>query len=177
MENKKNKKIHRLNIYLSYQDRKILNEIRDKYHISYSTIAKVIFRHLVINKNGKYGFKIWADHYYFEDDNSTKTSIKPRLYGETEKEFWDTLTASDGWKSGGTCMMFTNVIKAFTRKDIARITGWTEKEIQKITSQIYNQFQQEYDPNWNGNAFAHQFTKFVKQNPEYTKKILGQGDM
>jgi len=80
-------------------------------------------------------------------------------------------------KKGGASMLFTNCIKAFTRKEIGKFTGWPEREIQKRTSQIYNQFQQEYDPNWNGNAFAHQITKFIRQNPSYTKKLLGQEDM
>ena len=75
-------------------------------------------------------------------------------------------------KKAGATILFTNCIKAFCRKEIGKWTGWPEKEVQKRNSQIYNQFQQEYDPNWNGNAFAHQFAKFVKQNPEYTKKLL-----
>lgn len=50
MKNKENQnKIHRLNIYLTWQDKKELNEIRDKYHISYSAIAKVIVFNLMTN--------------------------------------------------------------------------------------------------------------------------------
>lgn len=167
MANKENQnKIHRLNIYLTWQDKKILNEIRDKYHISYSAIAKVIVFNLMTNSKG-----IWLDHYYHEDTNSTKTSIKPRCMNDEMKQYLQEL------KRGGTSMLFTNCIKAFTRKEIGKLTGWPEKEVQRRTSQIYNQFQQEYDPNWNGNAFAHQIAKFIKNNPGYTKKLLGQEDI
>lgn len=170
----KNTKIHRLNIYLTNQDRKILNEIKEKYHISYSTIAKVLFSVLwkgTVRQEDNNTFIVWCDHYLYKDDKSTKTSIKPRL-----ENIDQCLKSFLNGTNGGATLTFTNMIKAFTRKELGKWTGWDEKEVNKRTSQIYNQFQQEYDPNWNGNEFIHRTVKIFKNNPSYWRKILGEDE-
>ncbi len=170
--NKEKFKIKTINVYLTHSDKKFLSEIREKYHISFSTIAKVLLRILMLNNDDKFSVLIWADHYFYQDKNQYKTSIKPRLW-ENEKDYWNEVKTINGWTSGGITMILTNMLKAFTRSEIGKLTGWPENIVNKRKSQIYNQFGQEYDPNWNGNAFAHQFVRFARKNPEYTRKIIG----
>lgn len=173
--NNEKKKVSIINVYLTYQDKKILNEIREKYHISYSCIAKVLLRCMMTNHDEKIGVLIWTDHYFYKDNNQYKTSIKPRLW-EGEKEAWNCWLKEIQNNNSNITMLLTNMLKTFTRNEIGKYTGWEEKTVQKIRSRIYNQFQQEYDPNWNGNAFARQFSRFAKRNPAYTKKVLGIED-
>lgn len=156
----RNKKVNRINIYLSYQDKQVLNEIRDKYHLSYSTIINIIFNHIAVGH-----LPLWMDHYYYEDDKSTKTSVKPRAM--TEDSYYKQLPMT---------MILTNVIKAFTRKEIQKLTGWKDKDIQKKNSQIYNEFQNTYDPNWNGNEWQRRMPRLIKQNKDYYKKLLESED-
>lgn len=160
MQTTQNKlKVNRINVYLNGIDRKILNEIRDKYHLSYSTIANIIMDKIVYGNNAR----ILSDHYIYEKDNSTKTSIKPR---HASKE---TYFGSGEWPI---TMMFTNGIKLFTRNEMTKYLGIDEKEQAKIKSQIYNEFQNTYDPNWNGNEWNRRIPKLIKANKEYYKKLL-----
>ncbi len=162
----KQKKVKRINVYLSHADRKILNEIRDKYHLSYSTIANIIFEKTLIGYPKR--ILMVKDHYYYEDDQSTKTSIKPRNAGN------ETYFATSDHPL---TMMFTNLIKIFTRREYNKILGIEKNEEQKLISKIYNEFQNTYDPNWDGNSFTRRAIKVFKQNKDYIKRISGQEDI
>lgn len=165
MQHEQNKtKVNRINVYLNSQDRKVLNEIKDKYHISYSTIANIIIT-TYINNYADIVKKI-KKNYLYEEDNSSKTSIKPRI-----SKYW----GKD--ESLPITKVFTNGIKIFTRNGFKEVLKIEDKEISKIKSKIYNEFQNTYDPNWDGNSFTRRAIKVFKNNKDYIKRISGQEDM
>jgi hypothetical protein len=149
-----------INIYLSTKDKKALDEIKYKYHLSYSTIVNTITRPIYIYlreqledtdmyKNdreiAKKDKEINIEHYY-------KTSIKPR---EQDKP--------------NVC--YENATKMFIRKEMDKYIK--EPELTKIRNMIYNEFQNTYEENWEGNKWHRLLPKMIKQNPEYYKKLLG----
>ena len=148
------KKTRRINVNLTALDHKKLHEIKEKYHLSYSTIANILINW--------YAFIVPKDEYIYKDnDKERKTSIKPRT-PSTQK-------------------VYTNVIKLFTRNGlrdyILKQEGKPEdkqKIYDKIMDGIYKQFKETYDENWNGNQQTRSFAKFIKKNPEYVKRLLDE---
>lgn len=150
----KTKKTIRLNIYLTGLDRKKMMQTKEKYHLSWSTIANILAEHTFMAMARK-GIDI-RNHYLYEDNNSMKTSIKPR----NEYNY--------------TAMTYTNAVKLFTRDDYKKYLE--QEEANKLKSKIYNLFQNTYDENWNGNQLSRFIPKFFKQNKTYSKKLLGIED-
>lgn len=151
----KNKKTIRLNIYLTVKDRKKMMEIKEKYHLSWSTIGNILTENIFMAM-AKKNIDI-RNHYLYENDaNISKTSIKPR------NEY------------GYSSMTYTNAIKVFCRDDLKNYM--TDEETNKLKSKIYNEFQNTYDENWNGNQLSRFIPKFFKQNKSYSKKLLGLED-
>lgn len=152
-------KIKRLNIYLTPQDRKKLNEIKFKYHLSYSTIANIILIPMLVVMGKEYTNK----YIYQKDEGSQKTSIKPR---------------QDNYST----IVYTNALKLFCRNEYRKFLQdhnerkLTEKEQEKlyqdINNQIYKLFQDTYDPNWDGNELQRRMPKLIKANRQYYKKLL-----
>lgn len=153
-----------LNVYLTNADRKELTKIKEKYHLSYSTIASIIVGELV---RGSWD-KLW-DHYIYKEEKSTKTSIKPRNYNNPDSNV--ICEFKDGRKIK-TTLIYTNAIKTFTHNEIAKNLGIDEKEAEKRRSRIFNAFSNTYDPNWNGNQLSRFIPKFIRQNKAYVKKVL-----
>lgn len=158
-----NRKVKRLNIYLTYTDKKKLTELKNKYHLSYSTIASIIAKEMY--NNGITPVETLCDHYFYEDDKSSKTCIKPKFSNELERQSYIQ-------QIGKMTMYYTNVIKLFIRNELNKHTPWEQKQIDRITSRIYNEMQNTFDPNWDGNEFNRRMPKIIKANKEYYKKLL-----
>lgn len=150
-------KVKRINIYLTYQERKELNEIKYKYHLSYSTIIDIIANE-VWNESQYYICNL-LDHYIYEDEKSYKTCIKPKQTSYNEMVKQPTL-------------YLTNVIKCFLKNSFVEKVGMKQDTWNKKKSRIYNNFQNTYDPNWDGNEWNKKFPKYIKQHKEYVKKVL-----
>lgn len=137
----------RVNIYLTAKDKKELETLKWKYHVSYSTIANICVDVLVkhIKQYDKY---LYVDKGY-------KTSIKPRLEFENQNS----------------SILYTNAVKMFINKEIAK---WTNDDLnKKLTSKIHNELANTWEENWNGNYFNRLMPKLMKKNKEYYKKVLG----
>ena len=135
-----------VNIYLTKQDKKKLDELKWRYHVSYSTIANICAMCLV-----KY---IGKKDEYLYTDKGYKTSIKPRI------EF----------EGINTSKLYTNALKMYLNKEIKK---YTSEEINKIvTSKIANELQDTWEENWNGNYFNRLMPKLIRKNKQYYKKIL-----
>ena len=152
-----NKKNVRLNIYLTTEDKKKLNEIKFKYQLSYSTIARLLGEamasHIENSKqilNGKY--------IYANDTGQKKTSIKPR-HDVWNNYFIETPT-----------VFYTNAIKIYTRNEEKKYME--VKEFSKYQKELEKAFKEEKDPNWNGNEWQRRMPRLIKQNREYYKKLL-----
>lgn len=149
-------KTHRLNIYLNGKERKKLNDLKNKYHLSYSTMANIItgvfYSCIELQSHLK-------DHYLYEDKTSTKTSIKPSKEKQITYDFEKPT------------MVFTNALKIFLNDDLKKYIE-DERKRNKLLNMIYSQFQNTYDENWDGNTFCRQMPKFIRNNKDYIKKIL-----
>lgn len=153
----KSKKNVRLNIYLTHEDKQILNQIKYKYQLSYSTIARLIAENLIGVADTKL---IDGLYMYPNDKEQTKTSIKPRKF----KGF-------DVWITHPT-IFYTNAIKLFTRNDVEKKLFLKESKYKKFQKDLEKAFKEEKDPNWNGNEWQRRMPRMIKQNKEYYKKLL-----
>ncbi len=153
----RSKKNVRLNIYLTYEDKKKLNEIKFKYQLSYSTIARLLGE--CIDSYANNTPKLLNERYLFtEDKGQTKTSIKPRKRIGYEN-FVKTPT-----------IYYTNAIKLYTREKLREYM--TDKNYSKFQKELEKAFKEEKDPNWNGNEWQRRIPRLIRQNKEYYKKIL-----
>lgn len=144
----------RINVYLTSEDKKILNGLKYQYQLSYSTIANILADYICNMTDENLG----QSYIYTNDVNSTKTSIKPRNL----KIFSDRKT-----------ILYTNVIKLWTRNDLVK-KGILEnnKKLSKLQKLVIKAFKETKDPNWDGNEFRRKMTRMFRQNPDYFKKIL-----
>lgn len=147
------KKTKRVNINLTYEDKKELEKLRIEKKLSYSTIANIITKWLI-------GW-IHPEGYIYKDLNEKKTSIKPR----------------NSYKSQD----ITNCLKLFLRKDLKKyilenLEGNEKTKLKlynSLNNKIYDEMKDTYDPNWDGNEWHRKVPKILKQNPDYYKKLLG----
>ena len=135
----------KINIYITAKEKKKLEELKWKYHVSYSTIANICFDVLVKN--------IVKYDKYLYTEKGYKTSIKPRV------EF-------EGFT---TSIVYTNAIKMFLNNEIAK---YTEDKTGLYKSKIINELDNTFEENWNGNYFNRLMPKLLKKNKEYYKKVL-----
>lgn len=143
------KKVNIINIYLTNADRKRLNELKYKYHLSYSTMANIITDKICSQIKQK-EFK----NYLYDDKTKYRTSIKPR----------------NAFKYENRTQIYTNCIKLFTRGDLRKYMD--EKDAVNLEISILNEMNDTYDENWDGNRLNRMMPKIVKKNRDYYKKIL-----
>lgn len=136
----------RINIYITAKEKKELEQLKWKYHVSYSTIANICVDVLVKHIR-KYDQYLYTEKGY-------KTSLKPRL------EF-------EGINSS---VLFTNALKIFVNNEIAK---YTEDKKGVLKSKIINELDNTWEENWNGNYFNRLMPKLLKKNKDYYKKVLG----
>ena len=151
----------RLNIYLTNEDKKQLSILKYKYHLSYSTIARLIAETLF---SPQMKASLNETYIYTEDKGQTRTSIKPRK--------WTTLD-QDKWITAPT-IFYTNVLKLYLRNDLLNKRIVDKEEYPKFNKQLYKKFETEKDENWNGNEWQRKLPKFIKQNKEYYRKLLNE---
>lgn len=143
------KKSYHFNIYLSARDYKALNDIKNKYHLSYSTITYIVLKNL----NGWFNNET---EYRYKEPNSRKTHIKIR---------------NDDYISHDLKAMYVdNILKMFLRGELRQ--NMNEGIYLSANNMIYNEFQNTYDENWDGNQFNRRMAKWIKHNREYAKKVL-----
>lgn len=149
-----------INIYLDPKEKKQLTELKDKYHLSFSTMANIIANiYYEILSNSL------EETYLYNTDTTEridkklglmakKTSIKPR----------------DANKYRDKTKLYTNAILMFLKKD----KKYLGDHFEKCNNKIYAEFQNTYDPNWNGNQLSRFIPRFIKQNPDYIQKLINQ---
>lgn len=142
----------RLNIYLSSNDKKELDKIKYKYHLSYSTIANII---AIALSRQEFTNQFCNDRLFTESTNK-KTSIKPRLKYEAINNN----------------IYFDNVVKCFLRRELKNYLN--EEQYNRINTKIYNEFQNTYEENWEGNKWHRLLPRMIKQNKEYYRRILDE---
>lgn len=142
----------RINIYLEKDERNRLEKIKNRYHLSYSTIARLIVESYYpwINEQ-------LEEHYIYEK-KGYKTSIKPKKSIIVNKP----------------SIVYTNAIKIFLKKDLKKYVD--EKAFDQIQNRLYQNFEKEFDVDWNGAYMSHIIPKFIKTNKEYVKKLLESQD-
>lgn len=150
---KKKLKTYRLTIYLDKKDKKQLNELKEKYHLSYSTIARIITSWMYTAMG-----ESLEQEYIYGKDGMYKTSIRPSS------------NKGNIAPAKKPSLAYTNSIKIFLKKDIKKYLN--EKKTEKLLNGIYRDLQNEYDENWNGNSYTRSFVRFVKQNKNYVKKLM-----
>lgn len=147
-----------LNIYLSRKDKKELNELRMKYHISFSTIADILGYHfLTLFTNEEI-----EESYIHNGKEEIKTSIKPRKRYEINKP----------------SVFYTNVLLMYLRKEtkyyLEKCNRYDEKKYAKVMNKITTDMKNTYEENWNGNLITRSFVRFIKKNPDYVKRKLNE---
>ena len=137
----------RINIYLEKQEKKKLLEIKEKYHLSISTIARIVTSvyYLMIPND--------LEEQYIYGKTGYKTSIKPRKIGLDIKKL---------------SLVYTNSLKIFCKGDLKNYVD--QKKYEKSQNMIYKQFDEEWDEDWNGSVLQRNMPKYIKQNREYYKK-------
>lgn len=136
-----------VNIYLTKQDKKKLDDLKWKYHVSYSTIANICVLCLA-----KY---IGNREDYIYDEKGYKTSIKAKYE-------YEGLHVSQ---------LYTNALKMYLNKEIKKYTN--EQINQIVSSKIANMLNETWEENWNGNYFNRLMPKLLRKNKDYYKKVLG----
>lgn len=139
----------RITIYIKPENKRRLDEIKYKYHLSYSTIINILAKEYF-----KYLGQGIMEHYY-DDKKGLKTSIKPN----TEKFF-----------TKNQSILYTNAVTLFCTKMLDNMLDKSKK--QKLNTEIYNEFQNTYEENWDGNRFQRIMPRMLKQNRDYYKRIL-----
>lgn len=138
----------KINIYIDNKTKKRLDDIKYKYHLSYSTIINIITE--------KYYMVIPAilEEKYIYDKQGNKTSIKPRKQ-EYKKP----------------SLVMTNALMIFINKDLEKFLQ--DKRLrEKVNNFIYDDLQNTYEDNWDGNRFNRIMPKLLKNNRDYYKRIL-----
>lgn len=143
------KKVNRINIYLNNKERQILNQMKYKYHLSYSTIANILGE-ILIEPLKLEEIKT----YIYEDKTKYKTSIKPK----------------DAYKYENRTQIYTNLLKIYCRNELNKYLP--QSKIDKYQTSIYIRMNETQDDNWNGNQFNRQMVKWLKHNKEYATKII-----
>lgn len=149
----------RLNIYLTSDDKKKLSILKYQYHLSFSTLARIIAENIISLKNKA---SLNETYIYQNDKGQTRTSIKPRKWQNLHQENWITAPT----------IFYTNVLKLYLRNDLVNKKIVEDEDLPKINKHLYKCFEKEKDDNWNGNEWQRRLPKMIKQNKEYYKKLL-----
>lgn len=134
-----------VNIYITTTDRKRLEELKWKYHVSYSTIANTCVMKLAKCIGNQCG--------YLYEEKGYKTSIKCKLE----------------WELENISQLYTNCLKIFLKDEINK---YVKEDNGKIKSSILNELNNTWEENWNGNYFNRLMPRLVKKNKSYYKKLL-----
>lgn len=158
-------KIKGLKTYFYYnaQMSKTLNELKGKYHLSWSTIIDIL-----ISKHKFYGMNLNVKYLFPKTDDVKITTIKPRLI-EFEKT-----------KPSEYAKIISNIVHIWTNSDWKELynnvdvkkTFDKNKETQKYISACKNEMQNRQDQFYDYNDRARDFTRFIKHNKSYVERLM-----
>lgn len=157
----KQKNTKKINIYISNETKQYLREIQEKYCLSFSAITNLIFNEYI--KQTKKTNNLCD--LLFDKEATNKTSIKPKNIDFIEN-FANHLNLSKGnatkLLSNLIYLTATNKVKTFVRK------------YEDYKTSLYNEFQKSKDKYYKYNFYCRNQPRFIKQNREYVKKLLGE---
>ena len=142
--------MQRINIYLTPLEKKKMNDLKNKYHISFSTIARIVSEKtcMLINANE-------LEEQYTEGKEGLKTSIKPNNIKTWRKPSF----------------IYTNTLKIFLNDKYEKYIK-DKTKINKMKNFIYNEMQNTYEENWDGNRLNRIMPKLIKHNKNYYRRLL-----
>lgn len=143
------------NVYLESYERKQLEQIKQKYQVSLSTIAEKTAFYLM--KYYAFENKDIKDIFTIKFSNSTnRTSIKPKnnllLKAQIEKY------------GNSPNIIYTNALKFYLDRNLLKEKIKTEELRNKYFMEIDRELQKTTEPNWNYNAFKRNYYRVLKEN-------------
>ena len=159
-------KNNKINVYIAKEDRKIIDQLKVKYHLSLTTIVDILieitYDCLKLNADKETTERFTTSYLYIRGN---KTSIKiPRHYKLDQYENVD----KSRFASNCLNVYLKHEINLFiTNKDIleGKYGYW---------NRINNEMEKRYDNRWQYNENLRNQVNIVKQNKEYFRKILGE---
>lgn len=124
-------------------------DLKNKYHISFSTIANIVCEKTCMLINDRE-----LQEQYTEGKEGIKTSIKPKYDKYIKNSF-----------------IYTNVLKIFLNDKYEKYIN-DKTKINKMKNFIYNEMQNTYEENWDGNRLNRLMPKLIKHNKTYYRKLL-----
>lgn len=150
----------RANIYISDLAKKTLDDLKSKYHVSYSTIIDTLINQTWKNK------KIYNDlkEKYLVKQH-TKTSVRPQISIELRTLF----TESEISK------IYTNIVEIYANKKLLEkyLKEWI-LDINKFKTDLGNKLAKKREIYYNYNATVRNQARAIRENKEYWRKILEQ---
>ena len=155
-----------INIYLTPEERKLVDQKMQWYKVSLSTLVDkcVIFFAREINDVDIK--KMLLMDYYYKPKGKIKTSCKPRYFKGMEKCFKHPNRFA------------TNCLLIWIKKDIKQLSvnGKTlePKKADKIYSLIDNELNKTVDKFWNYNEQIRNMRRMLKDDKDYWKRAIEQ---
>ena len=151
--------VKKINIYLTNEQRKMLDQKMSWYKVSLSTIVDKICN--IFNKElGKEKIKLWTE--YIHKPKGNKTCCKPK--------YFENLRIKINGKDK-TDMFCTNATKIWLLKELKTL-DINEKRQQRIYSLIDNELRNTIDKFWNYNETIRNTRRMIKDDPEYWQKVV-----
>lgn len=155
----------KLYVYISSEDKKKIDEVKNKYQLSLSAIVDILIlitlQILKMDINEEMLNKFTKTHMY---PLTNKTSI------QMPKNYKKNLNFDEVDKT----RFANNCLNAWIKKDITKFIQHKDLLNGKhgYWNQIQNTMQKTYDPRWDYNQNLRKQVRIVKKNKEYFKKIL-----
>lgn len=143
----------KINIYITQKTYNKINEIKQKYKVSLSTIIDKGIESIKANNIVKLKMK-----YYYP--NEKKTSVKPRM-----------TNTLNGFKDSEISMIYSNFIELYIN-DSWKDIGLTAEEVKRIKNEINTKLQKAREQFWNYNEVIRNTARAMKENKEYYERIM-----
>lgn len=158
-----------------YLDKKILNQVKikaKKYHISLSTLANESVKILKVWGNPEKQKENLKEIYLTNIKLETKTkkndpNYKNQIIKTTLKPRNELKIKIDSWD-------LTLALEILTNKEIRSKCFETKEKEQTYLTKVNKNCMEIKENYYNYNERVRNFTKFIKQNPDYIKKLLEQ---
>lgn len=151
-----------INIYLNTEERKSIDQVKNKYRLSLTTITDILVMVTMkafLNTNNKELIERLKNEYLYT--RGRKTSIKqPKIFSDKE------LFAKEQHKS----RFATNVIMLYIKKDIKRYLN--EEQQKEYWNDANKKLTTTTDTWWNYNNHIRLQRRMIRENKEYLKKAL-----
>ena len=160
-----------INVYLTKQERKMIDDLKAKYQLSLTTITDILcfqtYHAMLLEENknqSKKGLRHTLTETYMHERGG-KTSIKkPKIL--KQNSLFGNFRKKDRFA--------TNVIKIYLYKEIDKYI--TDKEIiqKEYWNAINNKFTTTRDEFWNYNNFVRNMRRGLKENKDYFKEEISK---